>query len=744
MRIPLKGLIEITNMCNFKCVHCYITNSKKQGQCFLSYDVIKSVIDEVYEMGCEVITISGGECTLHPDFEKIYVYIWKKGIKINIFTNASLISESIISLFKKYIPNCVEVSLYGASESTYKKVTKQASYTNVMNGLKLLQATGINLGIKLIVLKQNEHELEKMRRLACKYTNNPIRTSYDLMPSYDFSLDVLNNHSHIISSAIQKNNSKTKHQVFNCNAGRSFFCINYEANVTLCSFCSFSAMNLREYSFHDIWKSFEKNINLLIPKDSQCYDCTFFNECTNCPARTWMFNQKIGLYPIPQCLKLKNYEGGLFMQTSKIFIPESFVTVNDINYFRLEDGRIAVESVSNITINSSKDDTVELITLEYESKKIRFWKINDKFYALASSSCITLPKDTTFIDYYSSSNYPEGQYVKYMFSNTYGILYISETEISQIISYEKGYTEICFENNLFYANSKYAENKYHVIGESGKLLGVFPSKCKKLDGYMLFYDENNIFIESSKFKIPNGILSVEVIHKGQITFVKVTNVKGIYYYTKDITYLFGPIQNDEIIDINKNSCYVHEVQNKKVFQIFYVKFIDNNYVCKSISCKKGIDIYLLPNIKQHFFATDNSLYVFIEEELKFVTLSKNIDVDEYFLSFNQKKGSNAINIVGFKETKPVYLALYYLDDKKVLSDSTLDFICNGWDSETYICQNSDSIVGITKNGEILFSTLGQKCYKAKLSYSWPDKEIYIIEVKKGELTLYSKSGEKIV
>lgn len=124
---------------------------------------------------------------------------------MNIFTNASLITQPIISLFKRYQPNCVSISIYGASKSTYSEVTKSSvGYKNVIHGLELLQSSGINLEIKIIVLKQNEHELTEMKRLACKYTSNPIRISYDLMPSYDHSLDVLNNHSHFKGGSISK------------------------------------------------------------------------------------------------------------------------------------------------------------------------------------------------------------------------------------------------------------------------------------------------------------------------------------------------------------------------------------------------------------------------------------------------------------------------------------------------------------------------------------------------------------
>lgn len=763
-RIPIQGLIEITNICNFNCIHCYIANSKNKRQIFLSYDIIKTAIDEVCEMGCEMITITGGECMLHPNFQEIYTYIWKKGIKVNIFTNASLVTKSVISLLKKYPPNCVSVSIYGASESTYNEITQSIGYADVINGLRLLQCNGINLETKIIVLKQNEHEIEEMKRLARKYTSNPIRVSYDLMPTYDHSLDVLNNHSHYQSSTTLKNNFKTNNQAFNCHAGTSFFSINYEGNVTLCSFCGFSAMNLKEYSFRDIWKSFEKSINSSISKDSQCYDCIFFNECINCPGRTWMFNKKVGLYPIPQCKKSKNQKGGFFMKTRKLFLG-SFVTIKDINYFRLDNGNIAVERTSKVTIACSKDDTVELITLETASKEIKFWRINNMLYALASSSCITVPDDIKFVDVYFSNNYPEGQYVKYTSSDRCGIIYVSETEISSVISHEDCYTDICFENNLFYAIAEDGKNKYHVIGESGKLLGAFPSKCKKLNNYLLFYDENKIYLDSHEFEIPDNISSVLIIQLGNFTFIKILTDNGIYLYTEKMMYLFGPIQCDETLQyriLNAHSLFIYVILNDKCIQVSYINSINDTYEYKSIFCKKGIHSYhfddWIPDrgrltsyfgsrIKDKeifFFSTDTTLYFFNKNKADFILITKNTHAVRYEI-YPQFRGRE-FTIVTFKNKKPLcYNSMSCEIDNsyKVWEKHILEFICKGWNTSTYLCKDisKNEICGITEEGQRLFSVKGENIDK-KIYNTIPEKKVYMV-TEENKISLLSTDGRKL-
>ena len=745
-RIPLQGTLEITNICNFKCIHCYVTNSKKERQCFLSYDIIKTTIDEVCEMGCEMITITGGECLLHPNFQEIYTYIWKKGIKVNIFTNASLITNSVISLLKKYPPNCVSVSIYGASESTYNEITQSIGYADVINGLRLLQHNGINLETKIIVLKQNEHEIEEMKRLAHKYTSNPIRVSYDLMPTYDHSLDVLNNHSHYQSSTTLKNNFRTNHQAFSCHAGTSFFSINYEGNVTLCSFCGFSAMNLKEYSFRYIWKSFEESINLSISKDSQCYDCIFLSECINCPARTWMFNKKVGLYPIPQC---KKQIGGFFMKTKKFF-PESFVTINGIMYFRLDNGNIAVERTSKVTIFCSKEDSVELITLENTSKEIKFWKINNMLYALASSSCISIPDDIKFVDIYFSNNYPEGQYIKYTSSNRYGIIYVSETEISSVISHEDGYVDICFENNIFYATAPDGENRYHVIGESGKLLGSFPSKCRKLDGYLLFYNKSKIYINSREFDIADGISSVNVVNvENKFTFIKVISNKGLYLYTKEMIYLFGPIQNETLLQyeiLNAHSLFVHIFSNNKYNQVFYINFIDDTFKCKNIFCENGLSHqhFKYENSNINFFSTDTTLYFFDRKKADFIQVTTDLSTVTY--KIHQKNMKSEFELVTFRNNKPICYQSMTCSrySCKIQRKYILEVIFNGWNADTYICKNlsKNEFCGITKKGELLFSVKGESIDKKICDTVINGGKVYMV-TEKNKFFLLSTDGRKL-
>lgn len=114
-RQPIACTIELTKNCNFRCLHCYITNKK---DIFLEKEEVFKFVDQVVECGCLFLTLTGGECLMHPDFIEIYEYCIGKGCVVTIFTNCSLLSPKILNSFKKYPPKRIEITMYGIKLKT--------------------------------------------------------------------------------------------------------------------------------------------------------------------------------------------------------------------------------------------------------------------------------------------------------------------------------------------------------------------------------------------------------------------------------------------------------------------------------------------------------------------------------------------------------------------------------------------------------------------------------------------------
>ena len=84
-RTPLSGGIELTNKCNFRCVHCYETveRESEEFQLFPTEKLLKT-IDDFADMGVISVFLTGGEAMLRKDFDQIYKYLRKKGILMDL------------------------------------------------------------------------------------------------------------------------------------------------------------------------------------------------------------------------------------------------------------------------------------------------------------------------------------------------------------------------------------------------------------------------------------------------------------------------------------------------------------------------------------------------------------------------------------------------------------------------------------------------------------------------------------
>ena len=120
-------LIEITQSCNLTCPTCY-AGSSPQNKSFMSIEKFEATLDGLLEMGkgeADLIQLSGGEPTIHPDFFAMLQMAIDKGIKqVYINTNGLLLAKAdFADRIAKHGP---KVSIYlqfdGFKSSTYESL----------------------------------------------------------------------------------------------------------------------------------------------------------------------------------------------------------------------------------------------------------------------------------------------------------------------------------------------------------------------------------------------------------------------------------------------------------------------------------------------------------------------------------------------------------------------------------------------------------------------------------------------
>lgn len=162
--------MELTERCNNNCIHCYINlpvdDFVKNKE--LTTEEIKNILTEATSLGCLTVRFTGGEPLLREDFEEIYVFARRLGLKVLLFTNATLITSYLADLFSRIPPlENIEISVYGMSTKSYEAVTRTpGSFQAAMNGIKLLLDKKIHFVVKAAFLPPNKNELEEFESWA--------------------------------------------------------------------------------------------------------------------------------------------------------------------------------------------------------------------------------------------------------------------------------------------------------------------------------------------------------------------------------------------------------------------------------------------------------------------------------------------------------------------------------------------------------------------------------------------------
>jgi radical SAM protein with 4Fe4S-binding SPASM domain len=318
-RAPLSFDIEVTARCNNDCAHCYINlpagdaHAKRQE---LTLSEIDSIAAQAVDLGALWCLITGGEPLLRPDFPDIYLLLKRKGLLVSVFTNACLITPAHVELFRQYPPRDIEVSVYGVTRDTYEAVTRQpGSFHAFERGLDLLQAAGIPVRLKAMVLRANLHELPAIAAycrarthdyfrfdplLHLRYDGDPIRNAdildQRLTPAEIAAVEAADPER---STAMQRDCDNLIFEphtgagcghLFHCGAGQGSFSVRYDGYFRLCASLNHpdTLYDLRRGSLAEAWGEHVAAVRART-SDSQafqqsCRVCPLINLCLWCPA----------------------------------------------------------------------------------------------------------------------------------------------------------------------------------------------------------------------------------------------------------------------------------------------------------------------------------------------------------------------------------------------------------------------------------------------------------------------------
>lgn len=307
--------IEVTDMCNLRCIHCYEEAKCGHGK-ILSYSDFCHIVDELVQNKIENVQLIGGEpFSIGNRIFNFLDYAIGKFKMIEIFTNGTLVKEQWLPYFKK---NNIRfaLSVYSNISEYHDRVTKvPKSWERTNQTIKKLHDFGItyrvcNVLMKNIPLGRNNNNL---------YSLNPNKDVVRLTGRGNLRL--LN--SELIAKRLitprrftmRINKYFISHMVsgHNCFANRLYISVNSEVFPCVME-RRVSHGNLRGKSLQSVLKESLMSLN----KDciDVCKDCEYRYACFDCRPDA---NGK-SFYAKPWYCTYNPYKGE--WADSKLFIQE--------------------------------------------------------------------------------------------------------------------------------------------------------------------------------------------------------------------------------------------------------------------------------------------------------------------------------------------------------------------------------------------------------------------------------------
>ncbi|HQJ15717.1 MAG TPA: radical SAM protein [Candidatus Omnitrophota bacterium] len=301
-RLPYMGTIELTYRCNQSCRHCYCNlgvNDRRMPDEMTTREVFR-VLDEAADAGCLWLLLTGGEVLLREDFWDIYTHAVRRGMLVEVFTNATLLDEAGAAKFAALPPLGIDISIYGSCASVHDSVTRlEGSFDRTVAAMKSLKRYNVRFSLKTILMTLNYHDLTGMRRLAgelgAEFRYDTLvcpRIDGDMSPArYRLSADVMaeldirddyDSCERIFAGFWDKK----PNEALMCGAGVFAFNINPYGVLSPCTMFRSFQYPLAGRNFAQGWKALvsdydERSADFTA---EECRSCSMLLICSNCPA----------------------------------------------------------------------------------------------------------------------------------------------------------------------------------------------------------------------------------------------------------------------------------------------------------------------------------------------------------------------------------------------------------------------------------------------------------------------------
>ena len=165
--IPLVMSWNVTRECNMKCSHCYINATEKKLDNELTTQEAKNLMDQIYQVSAPLLILSGGEPLLRQDIFELISYGSRKGLKMGLGSNGSLIDETVARKLKEAGIATVSISLDSNIPAQHDEFRGVAgAWEKAVEACKALRKNNVLVQVNTTLTQQNYNQIDDIMSLA--------------------------------------------------------------------------------------------------------------------------------------------------------------------------------------------------------------------------------------------------------------------------------------------------------------------------------------------------------------------------------------------------------------------------------------------------------------------------------------------------------------------------------------------------------------------------------------------------
>jgi len=166
---PLHPIVvwNITWKCNLRCKHCYINAMPESRLRELGTEQALKTVEQIAEIKSPLLIISGGEPLMRGDLFEIASHAVRRGIRVALSSNGTLITESMAEKLRRTGFTYVGVSIdshLAEWHDMFRGV--KGAFQAALEGLKNAMNAGIPVGIRTVITRYNVEHASRIVELA--------------------------------------------------------------------------------------------------------------------------------------------------------------------------------------------------------------------------------------------------------------------------------------------------------------------------------------------------------------------------------------------------------------------------------------------------------------------------------------------------------------------------------------------------------------------------------------------------